>query len=737
MSRYLVFLLLIFASATAWAESVDGGVPPPTVLPLTFHEEAQAPAAGPATLNVGLPPTLPLDTAFELRAWVPSNVLATTASLWRSGNSTCTDTGEPKVRLETRLTQAADDGPGQLLAVSIPVLHQPWWTYCVSFTFWRLEESTQVTAIQLAALVDRLRLSQTSKGEVKSEDIAAAASESDLLMRCELGPNESSQSWEDCYACERARLRASERIQANRNLLQTLQSAVEIRSKVGALRAHASELDAEVSLLIPAYEDLLRLYGRDTGMASPGVPPPTPEDLRLRREMLEGEAVTIKSLEDRLSSPIHTNVDLSALGASPSQPQAVASKETVFVASAKSVRKELFTKLLATLKDHTAHLDSNRARLSEQAAGAERQKRELDETVKNGVNLGDQLRAQKGQLVQKVIERLTTVVALEAARDKAKQDRDAATQESPIDKKKVAQLERELAAAEEALRRAQPQQVRLELVRLEHDLGPIQENVAKNLAQAATDSLAATVRATALQKKVDQIDEELKRTELVAKAVADLQKSCITYEERFQQMAASLRTDTIRTTRLRASSRGVGAGDHVDRAYGFFSTDVGMGAAYSGRGKGSFLPVTFLQVSMSFAQIDFNNGLGSVSPPKGTGFLRSLLWQLGQRFTVSLGLALNLRPVRTSEGQVEGLFGTSSLMGTAGAGLRLSEYVKVNGGMLIGTVQQPVPGAGSDVHLMPYFGISLDFPVYRAVGRALQPAMGKDFETIVKDIKER
>jgi hypothetical protein len=137
---------------------------------------------------------------------------------------------------------------------------------------------------------------------------------------------------------------------------------------------------------------------------------------------------------------------------------------------------------------------------------------------------------------------------------------------------------------------------------------------------------------------------------------------------------------------------------------------------------------------MSFGKVDFNNGLGVVEAPKGATFRDKLGWNLGQRLSVSLGVSLNLRPVRSPSGQLHGLFGQGSPLLTMGAGYRITEFLKFNLGCALGTTQPDLPGAGSRLHPLPYAGMSLDFQVYKVVGRALDPVFGKEFTELEKRI---
>jgi hypothetical protein len=198
-------------------------------------------------------------------------------------------------------------------------------------------------------------------------------------------------------------------------------------------------------------------------------------------------------------------------------------------------------------------------------------------------------------------------------------------------------------------------------------------------------------------------------------------------KEALSEAARSIEVETMQIVRPQGGTRGAGAPLHTMRASGFFSTDIGLGALYANfdaSDPGALLPVAFVQVAMSLGRVDFDNGLGSVAPPRRTTVGKWLSWQLLQRLSLNMGLIVNLRPIRSPEGQLTGLFGGTSALGTVGVGFRLTEFLKLNAGVAIGTTQADLPGTGASFHAMPLFGVSLDLPVYRLVGQAFTPVFG-------------
>ncbi|MHB8872203.1 MAG: hypothetical protein ACYC8T_00815 [Myxococcaceae bacterium] len=261
----------------------------------------------------------------------------------------------------------------------------------------------------------------------------------------------------------------------------------------------------------------------------------------------------------------------------------------------------------------------------------------------------------------------------------------------------------------------------------------LEEALAAILGAAVVEAVSATAAAVVQDSVAEKHEQNARECELFGEETEELETGFYALKAGLSSAAALLSSQRVARTQFASGSHGQSAPQHVDRARGFFSTDVGLAGMYvgfPGEAGGSLVPMSFVQLSMSFGQIDFNSGLGAVDPPRDTGALRRLGWELGQRLTVSLGLALNTRPVRSPDGELGGLFGSSAAFGTVGAGFRVTEFVKLNLGAVLATTQPDLPGVGVRTYAFPFLGLSLDFPVYRVVGRALQPVFGTQYSAL-------
>jgi hypothetical protein len=100
--------------------------------------------------------------------------------------------------------------------------------------------------------------------------------------------------------------------------------------------------------------------------------------------------------------------------------------------------------------------------------------------------------------------------------------------------------------------------------------------------------------------------------------------------------------------------------------------------------------------------------------------LQWLWWQLGQRLSVNVGITLTERAPEAT-GSFTGIVG--SKWGLVGAGIRLTEFLKINGGVLLATYRGGDAGSSRKLFAPSFLGISLDLPVYRVVGKALTPTI--------------
>jgi hypothetical protein len=215
----------------------------------------------------------------------------------------------------------------------------------------------------------------------------------------------------------------------------------------------------------------------------------------------------------------------------------------------------------------------------------------------------------------------------------------------------------------------------------------------------STSCVALGLRATDAKKHIAELDGALKST---VTQVRD-------------QRIGTQHIEPVSTAPERAESQ-------VERARGFFSTDIGAGWMFwpstSGITAGSG-PVVLTQLSLSFGQMDFERGIGAVTAPHGGGCLERVGWWLGQHLSMSLGLTLHTENVASS-GTVKGVFGDSTF-GVLGLGLRVSDFLKVNGGVLFGSYDPAGPTRDSRPFIPGFLAVTLDLPVYRAVGNIFGP----------------
>jgi hypothetical protein len=751
----LLLAALTLASPATAAQEADAGTNPS--LRMTVRTVGGSDGGEP--LAIELPPEIPIDRPFELRTWLPAEVEAASATYWRAGGecAQAADAGESRLPLKTVVhtiqapvdtTDAGFVQHGKELVISVPVLSEPWWSHCFAVELWLRDDSGPLTGTRLTALLREVTRVLDETREVTPADMRNAATAAGIFQDCRRV-----EEWSQRHACELALNSVANDLSENRAFALVQQQAYELRGLLDELRKNAATLN-EQGLVLPSYEQLLALYGHEPTVPSEAARKNL-EEARAETEFRRAQILRDAELHEEIASALGVALDAtrtaSALqqelnrrfagfqlkdsAAARTAARELHDVEKLVAETSSTLRREWFKHLRDKLNTRGHHL---KKQLKEQELASTQLEAQRVEAKREWDSLEGDLklaRQERANQLAPIMARLGKIQQLEANLEKTKAELAKAKEQKnpPADEAQLKTLEKAVKEAESALANAQPNSVRNDYERTAAKYDAMEKWIVSRIVTASNVHLVLEASKLAADAKSQATQQEIAACAFVLSKASGVEAKALDYENAFRVAVSTLRATTISVVRPQGHARSRPAATHVERAYGFFSTDVGFAAVAPRFGDPH--PMAFVQLSLSLGRVSWDHGLGAVNAPKGIDPGTWLRWQLGQRLAFNFGLSMNLRAIRTPDGQLQGLFGPSTPMGLLGLGFRFTEFLKLNAGTTFGTTQPELPGVGNRLHVLPYVGLSIDIPVYKAVGKALKPALGTQFSTLEPELK--
>lgn len=690
-------------------------------------------------LELTLNDLLPLDRAFELRGSVRKDVSLVTARMWRSWSDECAmDTGEPHIPLVVeRVPPGAEGGQvtfGDFLEVKIAVdrITEPWWDYCFELTFWRRKpDSREFGPSSALRFLRQLRLAEAS-AQPTGLEILAAADAAELTIDCAAI---SGGDWDVQVACERDQSKQASRLAEESRLKVAYRRSIELSEEIGRLRENlrvaglrAAKLPSDDALLLAV--SMSQLPGRASKRSS------VEEAAGLINWTIQSLAKLFE--EHNVSFP-------EKLGLNPSGKEVEDTARDLrnsvldFQMKVRDGISEEIKLRLESLSTEATQVEKERARLESQVSLSKR----LREIRQHDIEI---YAAVRKRLVDAALDKMDY-----AARRQAVESATLLVSKQAENNSDALRAFHTTANAGGPAGGAQPSSRTIDLlIELSDEIRSNIDQIRKEASRANRQddgyaNLQARLVATEadISEQIRLLDESIAENtqrlerlkngqaaielhQTAAKAAQDSLRAVMDHADEFGKAMRYAFTvvETQTLTRISANqpARVKKAATHVARAHGFFSTDVGAGLL-SVDGEGRFAPITYVQLSMSFGMVDFDNGLGAITLPRGGTSGQRLWWHLLQRVSLSLGVTLTKPSLTLPTGrEAGGLFGGAGPMGIVSGGFRATEFLKISAGWAIGTDGRSGGGYFDRLELFPMVGVSLDFPVYRVVGSALRPA---------------
>lgn len=672
--------------------------------------------AGANKLKLSVHGPLPMDTSFELRGFVPNDVAVATARAWRSWTDQCPE--EPRdeptslvvERHATRTTVGKQPPAGSSeVTILVPPIVEPWWHYCFEVSFWRRQNETQVTPSKMLELLKALRLKSTADAPT-GEQILKSMEDAGLTNRCSAI---FADDWDGQAACEQDRTREAVRLASESHLSSAFVKAKQLEASLRELE-EAAERQGFSTAALPDVD----IYLLALSLAE--MPSPDSADAADTKDAVNAAL--------QLLQPAFVSV-----GETPPTP--ITGDGIAEVKAQLAVVQQK----LEDFPDHivrtiTIHMDQQQSALDREEPGLLRDKQQLDQEVT--------LILQKLAVLEN--ERRTLLAASEKLVEQTLRAATAADQKRLMD------------AVETLIPAAGPARVlRQDLMgvramaaqkgidnglaaykELRELIGQIEADQVVRFTNLDIERRAASVKLQSVTARLEAIERLRQSAPGIETKVAKFEDSTREFEQAIRYVFHVVRGQALTGMRTIAAAPAAPAATHVKRAAGFFSTDVGAGAVAAKMAEGRFAPITFVQMSMSFGQVDFDHGLGAITLPEGGSWLEELGWHLGQRASVSLGLSITKPTLRLENGrEAGGVFGDTGPLGIMTVGYRWTEFLKTSVGTAIGTDAGSTAGYFNRMEFFPMLGVSLDFPVYRVVGGALAGAPGSNTEALEKRIE--